>query len=65
MEKIELDQSKLYGFKILPPFSSNSHQAEVLGAKIGEKTGLKPGGIIGMAKIGTKVGAKIGIKPTI
>lgn len=73
MREIKLDQSKLYGFKILPKTASlqgEAFAAELtakaecnpvvkLGAKVGGKPGLKPVN----ARIGAKIGGKIGLKP--
>lgn len=60
MREIRLDQSKLYGFRILPGDAFHEHgrtgkaQAAKLGAKVGEKArGPAHGG-----KLGAKVGGK-------
>lgn len=76
MREIQLDQSRLYGFKILPEISlpqadvakeqasadkAGKNPAVKLGAKVGAKPGVKPVIKIG-AKIGVKIGVKVGVK---
>ncbi|KAB2309191.1 hypothetical protein F8A87_10375 [Betaproteobacteria bacterium SCN2] len=71
MREIRLDQSKLYGFRILPeiatlPADASSHDGAVaaaqcdaavkLGAKVGGKTTAP------VVRLGAKVGGKAGIK---
>lgn len=72
MREIKLDQSKLYGFRILPeiatlPADASSHDgaaaaaqcdaAVKLGAKVGGKVPPAP-----VVRLGAKVGGKAGIK---
>lgn len=76
MREIQLDQSKLYGFKILPEIflpqadvvkeqasadTAGKNPVVKLGAKVGAKPGIKPVIKIG-AKLGVKLGVKIGVK---
>jgi hypothetical protein len=57
-QKIMLDASKLYGFRILQTAGSGG---ETLAAKLGAKIGGKVGGKVGR-KIGVKIGVKAGFK---
>ncbi len=56
MSKIELDQSKLFGFKILPKMTSPQGEAPVAG--LNAKAQRNP-----VVKLGAKVGGKPGLKP--
>lgn len=68
MRKVSLDQSKLFGFRILPEsvFHENCKADKAqdfrLGAKVGEKVGGKP---INVTKLGAKLGGKPGVKPQV
>lgn len=55
---IELDASRLYGYRILKG-EERKAALTTLGAKVGDKTGRK--GKMG-AKVGGKVGGKVGTK---
>ncbi len=73
MREIKLDQSKLYGFRILPeiaplPADASSHDGAAAAAqcdqavKLGAKVGGKPFDRNPAIKLGAKVGGKAGIK---
>lgn len=57
-QKIRLDHSKLYGFKIVSR-PGPEQQPAVLGVKIGQKGGIKGPAVVLSPKIGGKVGNKI------
>jgi hypothetical protein len=63
MKQIHLNLKKLLGFKIVAEEFGPSGRV-VIGAKLGEKEGLKPAPATARlgAKIGAKLGAKIGAK---
>ncbi len=73
MEKIILDQAKLFGFKTLPAFSktasANNDRNPPLSVKVGGKIGGKPCAVVrhettqGWAKVGGKIGGKKGMRP--
>jgi hypothetical protein len=56
MQTVNLDLSKLFGFKIITSLSAEAVPQVSMAAKIGQKPG---------AKIGGKVGAKVGVKSGI
>lgn len=55
MKTIELDASRLYGFRILPQQKLDSQV--VLGSKVGGKT-VKPSPVAS-ARLGSKIGGKV------
>jgi hypothetical protein len=61
MTPIQLDLSKLLGFKIVASDFGPYPQQVSIGAKLGEKEGVKPGGKASI-KIGAKLGEKVGGK---
>lgn len=56
MNSVQLDQSKMLGFKIL-----TINQSE---GKLGSKVGTKPVAPKIGSKMGSKLGAKVGMKPS-
>ena len=60
-KKIELDMSKLYGFRIVAKAIEGEQTPAALGAKIGGGKGRTASAKIA-AKLGAKIGAKIGAK---
>ncbi|MBI1181868.1 MAG: hypothetical protein GC201_15080 [Alphaproteobacteria bacterium] len=54
MQKVKLDLTKLFGFKIVANEDAKLGRETTVGAKIGEKAGSKVGG-----KVGTKPGFKL------
>ena len=61
MQPIQLDLSRLFGFRIVAADIARQQGAIRLGAKIGQKEGQKSGSPLA-AQIAGKVGAKVGNK---
>ncbi|MFA5081522.1 MAG: hypothetical protein WC474_03110 [Hydrogenophilaceae bacterium] len=57
MTKIQLDPTKLYGFKILDNVKAGQAEDKT-STKIAAKIGGKP-----VIKLGSKIGGKAGVKP--
>ncbi len=60
MNAIKLDLKKLFGFKIIAN-EIPSHDNVTIGAKLGEKEGIKTGSVSSV-RIAAKIGSKVGVK---
>lgn len=63
MSKVDLDPSKMLGFKILDKHTQPAGPAQKMDARLEAKVGGKPTVGLHGAKLGSKVGAKVGLKP--
>ncbi len=63
MNKVDLDLSKMLGFKILDKDTQPTGTSQMKDVRLEAKVGLKPAVDSLGAKLGSKVGAKVGLKP--
>lgn len=63
MSKVDLDPSKMLGFKILGQDAQQPGPSQKVDTRLEAKIGGKPTVGSQGAKLGSKMGAKVGLKP--
>lgn len=63
MSKVDLDLSKMLGFKILGKSVQSTDASQNRDVRLEAKVGVKPAAPSQGVRLGSKVGSKVGLKP--